>query len=47
VSGLLVWGFTAGLLDRLLRLSGWELPWDHDRHEELPPEMVAGAVRRP
>jgi 8-oxo-dGTP pyrophosphatase MutT (NUDIX family) len=29
VNGLLVWGFTAGLLDRLLALSGWQRPWDH------------------
>ena len=28
VGGLFVWGFTAGLLDRLLRLAGWERPWD-------------------
>jgi 8-oxo-dGTP pyrophosphatase MutT (NUDIX family) len=28
VAGLFVWGFTAGLLDRLLRLAGWERPWD-------------------
>jgi len=28
VDGLFVWGFTAGLLDRLLRLAGWEQPWD-------------------
>jgi hypothetical protein len=28
VAGLFVWGFTAGLIDRLLRLAGWELPWD-------------------
>lgn len=28
VSGLLVWGFTAGLLDRVVALGGWELPWD-------------------
>ncbi|HVF19861.1 MAG TPA: CoA pyrophosphatase [Mycobacteriales bacterium] len=27
VGGLLVWGFTAGLVDALLRLGGWELPW--------------------
>jgi 8-oxo-dGTP pyrophosphatase MutT (NUDIX family) len=43
VSGLLVWGFTAGLLDRLLRLAGWEQPWDRDRFEELPPEMTGAA----
>ena len=30
VGGLFVWGFTAGLLDRLLRLAGWERPWDRD-----------------
>jgi 8-oxo-dGTP pyrophosphatase MutT (NUDIX family) len=46
VSGLLVWGFTAGLLDRLLRLSGWEQPWDRARREDLPPEMLTGLVRR-
>jgi 8-oxo-dGTP pyrophosphatase MutT (NUDIX family) len=41
VRGLLVWGFTAGLLDRVLRLAGWERPWDASRFEELPPEMLA------
>jgi 8-oxo-dGTP pyrophosphatase MutT (NUDIX family) len=30
VRGLFVWGFTAGLLSRLLELSGWERPWDTD-----------------
>jgi hypothetical protein len=25
---MLVWGFTAGLLDGLLRLAGWERPWN-------------------
>ena len=28
VRGLLVWGFTGGLLDRLIHLGGWEVPWD-------------------
>ncbi len=27
VRGLLVWGFTAGLVDKLLKLGGWERPW--------------------
>lgn len=36
VRGMLVWGFTAGLLDRLLAISGWEVPWDRDRTEPLP-----------
>ncbi|HUK69415.1 MAG TPA: CoA pyrophosphatase [Streptosporangiaceae bacterium] len=37
VSGVLVWGFTAGILDRLLALSGWERPWETGRVEDLPP----------
>jgi 8-oxo-dGTP pyrophosphatase MutT (NUDIX family) len=28
VSEALVWGFTAGLIDRLLYYAGWELSWD-------------------
>jgi len=28
VAGLLVWGFTGGLLSALLRLGGWERCWD-------------------
>ncbi len=28
VAGMLVWGFTAGLLDRIIALAGWERPWD-------------------
>jgi 8-oxo-dGTP pyrophosphatase MutT (NUDIX family) len=31
VAGMLVWGFTAGLLDRLLSLGGWERPWQPGR----------------
>jgi 8-oxo-dGTP pyrophosphatase MutT (NUDIX family) len=36
VGGLLVWGFTAGLLDRLLDLGGWTRAWDANRFRELP-----------
>jgi hypothetical protein len=36
VSGLFVWGFTAGLLDRLLRFAGWEQPWDRELVRPLP-----------
>ncbi|MEO6502546.1 MAG: CoA pyrophosphatase [Jatrophihabitantaceae bacterium] len=36
VDGLFVWGFTAGLLDRLLRLAGWEQPWDRTVLRSLP-----------
>jgi 8-oxo-dGTP pyrophosphatase MutT (NUDIX family) len=39
-AGLLVWGFTAGLLDRMLRLAGWEQPWDRSRMRDLPPEHL-------
>ena len=28
VKGMLIWGFTAVLVDRLLALGGWERPWD-------------------
>ncbi|TVL92208.1 CoA pyrophosphatase [Streptomyces sp. SAJ15] len=31
----LVWGFTAGVIDRLLHYAGWELPWDRDRQVSL------------
>jgi 8-oxo-dGTP pyrophosphatase MutT (NUDIX family) len=36
VRGLLVWGFTGGLLDRLIHLGGWERPWDQSRIVPLP-----------
>jgi len=29
VKGMLIWGFTAVLVDRLLALGGWERPWDN------------------
>ena len=28
VKGMLIWGFTAVLVDRLLALAGWDRPWD-------------------
>ncbi|MDQ3358239.1 MAG: CoA pyrophosphatase [Actinomycetota bacterium] len=34
--GLLVWGFTAGLLDRTLRLAGLDRPWDASVVRDLP-----------
>lgn len=45
VDGLLVWGFTAGLLDQILRLGGFERPWDRDRVEPLPDDVLALARR--
>lgn len=35
-SGLFIWGFTAGLLDRLLVLGGWARAWDRSRQRPLP-----------
>lgn len=35
VSGLLVWGFTAQLIDDLLRLLDWDEPWDVSRIVEV------------
>jgi 8-oxo-dGTP pyrophosphatase MutT (NUDIX family) len=46
VGDLLVWGFTAGLLDRLLRLAGWEQPWDRTRVQELPADVIDREAQR-
>ncbi|MET7764234.1 CoA pyrophosphatase [Streptomyces sp. NPDC005393] len=35
VGGALVWGFTAGVIDRILHYAGWERPWDRARHVPL------------
>lgn len=43
VAGMLVWGFTAMLVDRLLALGGWEIPWDASRAEDLPAEVLIAA----
>lgn len=37
VDGLLVWGFTAGLIARLLSRVGWERAWDPERRVAAPP----------
>jgi 8-oxo-dGTP pyrophosphatase MutT (NUDIX family) len=42
---LLVWGFTAGLLDKLLDLGGWAQPWDTTRHQPLDAETLELALR--
>jgi 8-oxo-dGTP pyrophosphatase MutT (NUDIX family) len=42
VRGLLVWGFTGGLLDRLIYLSGWEREWDRSRVLPLPTPGTPG-----
>ncbi|MEU5563714.1 NUDIX hydrolase [Micromonospora musae] len=37
VRGMLVWGFTAGVLSTLLDLGGWSRPWAPGRLVDLPP----------
>jgi 8-oxo-dGTP pyrophosphatase MutT (NUDIX family) len=36
VRGMLVWGFTGGLLDRVLAYGGWEVPWDRSQRVPFP-----------
>jgi 8-oxo-dGTP pyrophosphatase MutT (NUDIX family) len=43
VAGLVVWGFTAAVLDQLLALGGWERRWDASHVTTLDPaEQPAG-----
>lgn len=43
VAGMIVWGFTAGLLSLLLELGGWAQPWDRSdvRDLEIPAVVQA------
>ncbi|UPK75440.1 CoA pyrophosphatase [Nocardioidaceae bacterium SCSIO 66511] len=34
--GLVLWGFTAGIVSRLFEHVGWERPWDHSRVRPRP-----------
>jgi 8-oxo-dGTP pyrophosphatase MutT (NUDIX family) len=43
VRGMVVWGFTGGLLDRVLALGGWERPWDTSRVVPLPSQALRGS----
>ena len=36
IGPMLIWGFTAGLVDRLLALAGWERPWNTNAVLDLP-----------
>lgn len=40
VRGMLVWGFTGGLLARFLDEVGWSQPWDDGRIVDLPPSRM-------
>lgn len=45
VHDLVVWGFTAGLLSRLLAAVGWDRPWDESRVVDLPDGLAASSMR--
>ena len=40
-AGLFVWGFTAGVLDAVLRMGGWEQPWEPAVLRPLPERLTA------
>jgi 8-oxo-dGTP pyrophosphatase MutT (NUDIX family) len=46
VADMLVWGFTAAVLDRLLELGGWAQKWDTARVVDLPEETLRLAMRQ-
>ncbi|ATL65277.1 NUDIX hydrolase [Nocardia terpenica] len=41
VDGMLVWGFTAGVLAGLLAVSGWEREWDYHDVRDLQASLTA------
>lgn len=41
--GMLVWGFTAGVIATLLEMGGWSRPWPRDRVVDLPPTTATPA----
>lgn len=38
--GVVLWGFTAGILSRLFDFIGWTVPWDEARVRDLPDHML-------
>ena len=47
VRGMLVWGFTAGIINTLLELGGWAVPWDAGRVADLPSSALPPSALRP
>lgn len=39
---LILWGFTAGILNKLFDYVGMTVPWDESRTQELPDSMLRG-----
>ena len=42
---VVLWGFTAGIVSRLLDFVGWTRPWDEQRVRDLPSYMLQGYPR--
>jgi hypothetical protein len=42
---VLLWGFTAGIISRLLDFLGWTRAWDERRVRDLPAHMLQGGPR--
>jgi 8-oxo-dGTP pyrophosphatase MutT (NUDIX family) len=42
---VLLWGFTAGIVSRLLDFLGWTRPWDEGSVRDLPAYMLQGVPR--
>jgi 8-oxo-dGTP pyrophosphatase MutT (NUDIX family) len=47
IDGLLVWGFTAGLLSKVIELAGLERSWDKADSRPLPPALIGAPDRLP
>lgn len=48
VRGMLVWGFTSGVLSGILETAGWSAPWDTDDVRDLETSLAAvGAELHP
>lgn len=47
VAGLVVWGFTAGVLSGVLELGGFALPWDPARRIALPESAIVSRRTAP
>jgi 8-oxo-dGTP pyrophosphatase MutT (NUDIX family) len=45
VDGLLVWGFTAGLLSKVIELAGLERSWDSTDRRPLPAHLIGARDR--
>lgn len=45
VDGLLVWGFTAGLLSKVIQLAGLERSWDSAARRPLPAHLLGAGDR--